>query len=71
MIDPIVTKLISSLTDPAALVLLLFVCYLIWEKHNDRKVISKLLTAQEERGKTLSSITVMIDQLLRFGGRAS
>jgi len=75
MIDSVFTKLLSSLTDPAALVLLMFILYLIWEKKEYKKecstIMSALLKAQDERGVTLAKISLMIDQILRSAGRSA
>lgn len=74
MIDAIANRLMEN-ADPLSLALLLFVVYLIYEKREYKKdctiVMTSLLKAQEERGITLTKITMMIDQLLRTGGRTA
>lgn len=66
-------KLIDSLTKPESFVLLAWV---LTEKFSSMKrekednvVIDKLLTAQQNRGETLSKLTTMIESMLRAAGR--
>jgi hypothetical protein len=65
MLEQLITKLISSLTEPSQLILLLWIVYLIRDKIGMQNINTKLLEAQQDRGVTLTKIIVMIESLLR------
>lgn len=67
--EQLFTKLISSLTDPVNLVLLLWIWWFMRERADLIEINARLLAAQQDRGETLTRIVVMIDSLLREGGK--
>ena len=68
--EQILLKLLSSLTDPVNLILLLWIWFFIKERGDLIEINSKLLDAQQNRGETLAKITVMIEALMRDSRRA-
>ena len=65
MIEPLITKLVALVSEPAILILLLWVAYLIKDKKDIININQRLLDAQQERGIALARIITMIESLLR------
>lgn len=65
--DALIAKLIQSLTDPVALILLLWILNDVRREIICNASLERLLDAQQERGIVLTKITTMIEQLLRGG----
>jgi hypothetical protein len=58
--DQVLCKLVNVLTEPVQLLMLFWICTLLWSNR-------KLLAAQEERGVMMAKMTVMIEMLLKGG----
>lgn len=65
MAEQLFTKLLSSLTDPVNLILLLWIFWLLKEKGDLLEINERLLNAQQDRGVALAKIAYMIDILLK------
>ena len=63
-------KLLKALTDPAAVVLFVWLMFVIKEDHRKNVVIMKLLKAQEERGVVLTKIVTMVEAMFVDSRRA-
>lgn len=61
--EQLFTKLISSLTDPVNLVLLLWIWWFMRDRADLLEINAKLLEAQQVRGEALTRIITMIDSL--------
>lgn len=58
------TKLVSSISDPVNIVLLLWIWWFIRDRADLLEINTKLLDAQQQRGVTLANIATMIDSRL-------
>jgi hypothetical protein len=62
-------KLLSLLTEPVQIILLLACGYFIWDKNKLMRINDKMLLAQQERGVVLSKIIVMIEAMFNESRR--
>jgi len=56
-------KVIGSLTDPVNLILLLWIWWFIKDRGDLIEINDKLLTAQQNRGETLSKLLTTVDSV--------
>jgi len=63
-------KLLNTLVDPAAVVLFVWLMFVMKEDHRKNSVIMKLLKAQEERGVVLTKIVTMVEAMFVDSRRA-
>jgi len=59
--DVILTKLLATLTDPVNIILLLWIWWFIRDRGDLIEINDKLLSAQQNRGETLTKLTTTID----------
>ena len=67
--EQLFTKLLSSLTEPVQLVLLLWIICLMREKKVMSDVNTKLLLSQHEIGVTMTKIACALEALVRRGAK--
>jgi len=68
-IDEVFKKLLSIMTEPVQITLLLFIAFLVKENWRIQKITDKLLKAQEDRGTVLTKITVMLEAMFNDSRR--
>jgi len=66
--DVILVKLLSAITDPVNIVLLLWIWWFIRDRGDLIEINAKLLTAQQDRGVTLSKIMSTVENLQQVIG---
>jgi hypothetical protein len=65
--ETVLAKLISVLTEPVQLVMLLWITYMVKDKYDLQKINRELLAVQQERGIILTKITTMIEIMMKGG----
>ena len=61
--EQLFSKLVTSLTDPVNIILLLWIWWFIRDRGDLIEINDKLLAAQQNRGETLTKIAATIDNL--------
>ena len=67
--EQLLTKLLSSLTEPVQLVLLFWIFCLIRDKKSLTDINTKLLSSQHEIGITMTKIACAMESLIQGGKR--
>jgi hypothetical protein len=60
-VEQLFGKLVTSLTDPVNIVLLLWIWWFIRDRGDLIEINDKLLAVQQSRGETLSKIALSVD----------